>query len=222
MGRKSQQYQTMLRAGFPRAASLFFMIGWANQGAKRRSDSLQGKSLLLLWLFGAIFVSSTLIPSAQCREKQGAPATDPPLVSPSAAATPLTANAVTSGRQALMLRRLWGIEDVHVRYTASGSMVRFSYRIVDADKARVLNDKSTDPYMIVNKTGARLEVPTTEKVGKLRQTAIPENGREYWMVFTNAGRVLKPGDHVDIVIGTFRAKELIVESPRLTPRVQKP
>ena len=111
-----------------------------------------------------------------------------------------------------MLRRLWGIDDIHVRSTASGAMLRFSYRVLDAKKAKILNDKNAKPYLMVPQSGVRLEVPETEKVGKLRQVAAPENGREYWMVFGNAGRRLKPGDHVDIVIGTFRANELLIES----------
>jgi len=135
------------------------------------------------------------------------------------AATPV-GNAVTSGREALMLRRLWGIEDIHVRSTASGALVRFSYRVVNAGRAKTLNDKKMHPYLIVRKTGEKLEVPVTEKIGQLRQTAEPEAGREYWIVFTNAGRQVVPGDHVDIVIGTFRASELVVESAGLAPRNQ--
>jgi hypothetical protein len=131
---------------------------------------------------------------------------------PPGAAT-LYPNSVTSGREAMMLRTLWGVDDLHVRYTASGSMIRFSYRVVDAVKAKVLNDKRLNPYLLVLKTKSKLEVPQAERIGKLRQTAAPENGREYWMAFTNVGRTLKPGDHVDIVIGTFRARELVVESP---------
>jgi hypothetical protein len=121
-----------------------------------------------------------------------------------------------------MLVRTWGIDDLHVRYTASGQMVRFSYRVVDADKAKTLNDKKNEPSMIVLKTGSKLGVPETEKVGKLRQTADPKNGREYWMVFTNVGKVVQPGDRVDIVIGTFRATNLIVEASGPASRAQKP
>jgi len=176
-------------------------------------------SLLAVGLLAGMLASSALAQSQE-QQKPAPPAAGPSLDSHSAGARAIS-NAVSSGRQALLLRTIWGIEDVHVRYTASGSMVRFSYRVVDADKAIVLNDKRLDPYMIVQKTGAKLAVPETEKVGKLRQTAAPRNGREYWMVFTNAGRIVKPGDHVNIVIGTFRASELIVEPPRL-PRGQNP
>lgn len=121
-----------------------------------------------------------------------------------------------------MLLRIWGISDIHVRYTASGEMLRFSYRVADANKAKLLNDKKNEPSMIVLKTGSRLGVPETEKVGKLRQTSDPKNGREYWMVFTNVGKVVQPGDRVDIVVGTFRATDLIVEASGPRARAQNP
>ena len=167
------------------------------------------------WLAG-LGVASTLACSVSAEQTAASLAGRPAAAPQSAAYQTLFANSVTSGREAMMLRKLWGVDDLHVRYTASGSMVRFSYRVVDASKATVLNDKRVNPYLVVLKTGSRLTVPEAEQVGKLRQTATPENGREYWMAFSNLGRTLKPGDHVDLVIGTFRAKELVVESPGLT------
>jgi hypothetical protein len=171
---------------------------------------------LLLHCLSAGMLVSSAAQSAQPQEKS---------TSPNAARAglsqhetrPWALNAVPSGREAEYLRRLWGIDDIHVRYTASGALIRFSYRVVDAGRAKILNDKRTDPYLIVRKTGAKLEVPETEKVGKLRQTAAPEKDREYWMMFTNVGRSVKPGDHVDIVVGRFRANELVVESPGRLP-----
>ena len=168
--------------------------------------------LVTRMLIGAC-VSGILACAAQAGQGTAASAWRPEAMVRPPGAAPLFANSVTSGREAMMLRTLWGVDDLHVRYTASGSMIRFSYRVVDAAKAKVLNDKKLNPYLIVLKTGSRLQVPEAERVGKLRQTAAPANGREYWMAFTNVGRTLKPGDHVDIVIGTFHAKELVVESP---------
>lgn len=170
------------------------------------------KNLLLVYTLANLLVSSAPAQSAQQQEKAAPPPAGAPAIS----------HAVPSGRQALMLRRLWGIDDIHVRYTASGQMVRFSYRVVDADKAKILNDKKNEPAMIVLKTGSKLGVPETEKVGKLRQTSDPKNGREYWMVFTNVGRVAQPGDRVDIVIGTFRATDLVVEASGPRSRAQNP
>src|SRR6266478_2790409 len=113
------------------------------------------------------------------------------------------------------LQRLWGIDDIHVRSTASGSLIRFSYRVVDADKAKILNDKKAPPYLIDEKNGLALPIPQLENVGQLRQVATPQNGREYWMAFSNKGRYVKPGDHVTLVIGRFRAQELVVEGSSL-------
>ena len=110
-----------------------------------------------------------------------------------------------------MLRRLCGIDDIHLRSTASGSLIRFSYRVVDADKAKILNDKKTIPHLIDEKHGLALQIPELENVGQLRQVATPENGRDYWMAFSNAGRHVQPGDHVTVVIGNFKAEELVVE-----------
>ncbi len=125
--------------------------------------------------------------------------------------SPSTARTVNSDRAAMMYLRTWGIDDLTLRTTASGAAIRFSYRIVDARKASVLNDKKLEPYLVVEKNGAMLSVPAAEKVGKLRQTATPENGREYWMVFHNASHMVIPGDRVDIVIGPFHATGLVVE-----------
>jgi len=105
---------------------------------------------------------------------------------------------------------IWGVEILGVKVVSSGLMLRFSYRVLDVNKAKVLNDKKATPLLIDQKSGAKLEVPTLEKVGQLRQSPAPENGHEYWMVFSNNGEVVKPGSRVDIVIGNFRAKGLIV------------
>jgi hypothetical protein len=130
------------------------------------------------------------------------------------ASAPLAAisRSVSSSRAAMMYRRLWGIDNIMLKATASGAVIRFSYLVVDANKAKVLNDEKQNPYLVVQKNSAVLEVPATEKVGKLRQTAAPENGREYWMVFQNSGHTVRPGDLVNIVIGPFHANGLVVES----------
>ena len=108
-------------------------------------------------------------------------------------------------------RSVWGVDNLEVRETASGVLLRFSYRVTDTNKAKMINDKRSTPYLIDEKTGAFLEVPTMPKVGMLRQTGSPENGRDYWMVFSNKGNFVKPGTRVDVVIGEFRANGLIVQ-----------
>jgi hypothetical protein len=122
----------------------------------------------------------------------------------------------------MMYMRLWGIDNLRVRATGSGSMIRFDYRVVDATKATALNDEKAAPYLLDGATGAKLEVPETEMMGKLRQVASPQNGRGYWMVFLNQARFVKPGSRVSVVVGKFRAEGLVVESPQATIPVQNP
>ena len=114
-----------------------------------------------------------------------------------------------SARRAYQAR--WGIDNIRVRQTASGILLRLSYRVADANKAKELNDKKATPYLIDQKTGFALQIPTMPKVGMLRQTGSPVNGLEYWMVFSNKGRLVKPGNRVDLVIGSVRLDGLVVE-----------
>jgi hypothetical protein len=106
---------------------------------------------------------------------------------------------------------VWGIESLNVKAVESGELIRFTYRVIDADKAKALNDKKIDAFLIAPQAGIRLVVPSLEKVGQLRQSNTPEAGKSYWMAFSNPGRRVKPGDRVNVVIGQFRADGLVVE-----------
>src|ERR1700757_1328775 len=108
-------------------------------------------------------------------------------------------------------RLIWGVDSLSVKWTESGEVIRFSYRVLDADKAKILNDKKNDPVLIDPQAGVKLIVPSLEKVGQLRQSSTPEAGKSYWMAFSNKGRPVKRGDHVTVVIGTFKAEGLVVD-----------
>jgi hypothetical protein len=116
-----------------------------------------------------------------------------------------------AGRAGTYYRTVWGVDSLVVKWGESGEVIRFSYRVLDADKAQVLNDKKSEPSLIDPQAGVRLVVPSMENVGQLRQSAPPENGKAYWMVFSNKGRLVKRGDHVSVVIGAFRAEGLVVD-----------
>jgi len=105
----------------------------------------------------------------------------------------------------------WGVSELRVKTAESGELVRFNYRVVDPAKAAALNDKKAEPELIDPQAGVKLVVPEMEKVGKLRQSSTPKVGMVYWMAFSNPTRVVKRGDRVDIVIGQFRASNLVVE-----------
>ena len=118
-----------------------------------------------------------------------------------------------SRRAELNYGLVWGVDSLVVKYTESGEVIRFSYRVLDGEKAKQLNDKKAEPALIDPRAGVELVVPSLEQVGLLRQTPSgkPEVGKIYWMAFSNKGRPVKRGDHVDIVIGNFRAEGLVVD-----------
>ena len=106
---------------------------------------------------------------------------------------------------------VWGIDAITVKAVESGELIRFSYQVLDPNKAGPLNEKTNNAFMIAPADGVRLSVPSLEKVGQLRQTSTPEPGKFYWMAFSNPGRKVKRGDRVNVEIGQFRAEGLVVE-----------
>ena len=116
-----------------------------------------------------------------------------------------------AGRAGKYYSLVWGVDSLSVKWAEQGEIVRFSYRILDPSKAKMLNDKALTPSLIDPKAGVKLVVPSLEKVGQLRQSSTPEAGRSYWMAFSNKGRPVKRGDRVNIVIGRFRAEGLVVD-----------
>jgi hypothetical protein len=116
-----------------------------------------------------------------------------------------------AGRAGLYFETVWGVDSLSVKSVESGEVIRFAYRVLDAEKAKSLNDKKLAPYLVDPGAGVKLVVPSLEKVGQLRQSGTPEAGKSYWMAFSNKGRLVKRGDHVDVVIGNFKAQGLVVD-----------
>jgi len=174
------------------------------------------KIMLIAGLLVSGICICALTRAAQVTDKIGESQRPPstPAVSPVPKVAPLS---VLSQRQAEYYRRRWGIDDVVVRETASGSLIRFSYRVVDAERAKILNDKKATPYLIDEKNGLALQIPELEQVGQLRQVATPQNGRDYWMAFSNKGHQVKAGSRVTVMIGTFRAEGLVVTGQSTFP-----
>jgi hypothetical protein len=116
-----------------------------------------------------------------------------------------------AGRAGTYYKIVWGVDSLGVKWGESGEIIRFSYRVLDAERAKMLNDKKFEPSLVDPQAGVKLVVPSLENVGQLRQSAPPENGKVYWMVFSNKGRLVKRGDRVSVVIGSFRADGLVVD-----------
>ena len=116
-----------------------------------------------------------------------------------------------AGRAGTYYRLVWGVDTLVVKWTEAGEVINFSYEVLDPEKAKMLNDKKNQPVLIDPQAGVKLVVPTLEKVGQLRQSSTPEAGKSYWMAFSNKGRLVKRGDHVNVVIGKFHADGLVVD-----------
>jgi hypothetical protein len=115
------------------------------------------------------------------------------------------------------LEREWGIKLLGVRLTAAGYALDFRYKVLDPKKAAPIVQRrfSPTPYLIVERTGAKLGVPFTDKAGSLRSSVTTaeqvRQGRNYTALFANPGKHVKPGDKVTVAFGNFRADHLIVQ-----------
>ena len=126
-----------------------------------------------------------------------------------------TSRAVSGGMPASARNyyaALYGVDQLSAELAESGQLVRFSYRILDAQLAQPFLDKVSNPQMLDEHARAVLSVPSMEKVGPLRQGGSVDVGKVYWVLFSNRGGVVKHGDRVSVVIGTRRIDGLIVES----------
>jgi hypothetical protein len=169
-------------------------------------------------LWGCLVAAATL---AQVAAPQAAsdlaPGTAASAASPAASGRAASARALPARQQKQSSKAhnyyitAWGVDGMKVRYTASGNLIRFSYRVAEPERAKVLADKRNTPYLVGQRSRAVLQVPVMDKVGILRQAATPVAGQEYWMVFSNKGNLVKPGDRVNVVIGSFHADGLMVE-----------
>jgi len=156
---------------------------------------------------------SAAVLAARAQSPQGQANDAVPAVKPAGASTPFRNQPDRlANRASAFYQSVWGIEAPNVKAVESGVILRFSYRVLDPLKAKPLNDKAINPILESPEKGVRLSVPSMDKVGQLRQAPHEiEAGKSYWMAFSNSGRLLKRGDRVDIVIGSFHARGLLVE-----------
>jgi hypothetical protein len=105
----------------------------------------------------------------------------------------------------------WGVDKMKVSYASSGNLIRFSYRVSDAELAKPLGNREEQPMLVGLRSRAVLQIPVMDNVGPLRQATVPKLGQEYWMMFSNKGNLVRPGDRVNVIIGQFHADGLVVE-----------
>jgi len=160
-------------------------------------------------LAAGVFASSLLPLVGQSTSSAATPV---PAAQPAPASTPAAhESSHFPKREQAYYQLFFGVDSIAAKAVESGELIKFSYRVLDAEKARPLNDKTNEPVMFDPAIKAKLIVPSLEKVGQLRQSSTPEAGKSYWMAFSNPGRVVKRGDRVSVSIGQFHIEGLVVE-----------
>ncbi len=105
----------------------------------------------------------------------------------------------------------WGLRIEAVRLTGAGNLLDFRYRVIDPKKVSPLLDRHAKPYLIDQASGVKLTVPNMPKVGSLRAKGKPETDRVYFILFGNSKGWVKKGSRVTVVVGDFKAENLVVE-----------
>ena len=168
-----------------------------------REEKDKGAQVAPLVVMALLLTSILIAPSWVF---SAAPADEPATATKKAAEAEPTADT-----EALDLAEQWGIEVTSIRLSTHDHMIDYRYRVLDAEKAADLFKRQIKPHLIHQKTGKVLAVPDTAKLGPLRNSNIPQDGRIYWMFFGNAGKLVHAGDKVTVVIGDFRVENLVVE-----------
>ncbi len=115
--------------------------------------------------------------------------------------------------QAREIAGRWGVQLISLTLSAADYMMDLRFRVLDADKAALFFDHRIKPYVLAERSGAKLPVPMATKVGALRPTNRGKNikdGKNYYMMFANPDRHVQRGDKVTLVIGDFRVEHLRV------------
>ena len=189
------------------------------KGFMIRTGPLLAKVACSVLLLGALGDASAQTPQPAATPAQSPaavkPAVKPAAVKPAVKAVPANVRTNLSkqvpARAHMLYEGIWGVDSLTVRYTESGELIRFSYRVTDPEKAATLNNDKAEPALIDPEAGVKLVVPQMANIGKLRQSGPPTAGKSYWVAFSNSGRRVRPGHRVDVEIGNFRAQGLVVE-----------
>jgi len=184
------------------------MIRWTKPDSRRRKFT--GAVMLLAGVLAVGILVSTAPAQSAPPAQAAAPAHSS---APAGRPAPVWQGSQLSRlsqRAEMFYEAAWGVDELHVKVAESGQIIRFNYRVLDPQKATALNNKKAEPEL--DDTQARVKlVPELEKVGKLRQSSTPKAGMTYWMAFSNPTLAVRRGHRVDVVIGSFRATNLVVE-----------
>jgi len=112
------------------------------------------------------------------------------------------------------LASTYGIKVEGLHLTAAGSMLDFRYRVLDAQKAAPFLNGKIQPSLVDEARSAKLGVPDTPTLGRIRQTSrngVIHTDRSYFIMFGNPGKALQSGDKVSLLLGPVKVAELTVQ-----------
>ncbi|MBW2309313.1 MAG: hypothetical protein JRG73_20525 [Deltaproteobacteria bacterium] len=121
------------------------------------------------------------------------------------------AQELDTKKEPVKLEEQWGVQVVSIRLMGADHFVNFRYRVIDPEKALETVSPGKKAYLIDQATGTKLFVPMT-KVGRMRHKDVKAlANRQYNILFSNSGKIVKKGSTVTVVIGDFRAENLTVQ-----------
>ncbi len=177
-----------------------------------RFGAQAGPALFAAFLIGCATGHGVQNAAPQVANAQAPPTTAAPLAAtapPAGSVPPATTASPAPARTPDSL----GVEVTALRLSAGGFMVDLRYRVVDAERAKGLLDRTVPAYLVDEASGAKFGVPNSAKLGKLRQAtrSTIQTGRDYVILFGNPGRYLKPGAKVTLVAGDAQLAALTIE-----------
>src|SRR5437016_13552920 len=117
-------------------------------------------------LLAAFLASGIVLSTSQAQSTQEAAKPAAPAGQAAAPGTPTRYHPSRFSKRATEYYGLiWGVDSLSVKWAESGEVIRFSYRVLDPDRAAVLNDKKAEPSLIDPQAGVRMAAPSLDKVG---------------------------------------------------------
>src|SRR5258708_12708731 len=103
--------------------------------------ALRGTEKLLV---AGVLVGGILVLGVNAQSPAAVPAGSPPAAKTASRYQPNR----FAGRAGKYYEFVWGVDTLGVRPVESGEVIRFTYRVLDADKANALNNKKSAPFFV--------------------------------------------------------------------------
>lgn len=107
----------------------------------------------------------------------------------------------------------YGVDVRGLHLSAHGYVLDLRYRVSDPARAARLLDGGRKVELVDAARQARLGVPQSPVIGSMRQTSRNHavyTDRDYFILFVNPGRAVKPGDTLELAVDGERLGALTV------------